>query len=164
MAIGGGGYAPRLERLSRLYDRLRTGLGRGATLAGCRILPRRGRHLIVREPAAAAAMAVQPGAQLLWDGRFEVVLARDAGGGRGSLVLGPLGEAGWAGLSDGLDQARAGVVPAAARAGLPALSDRLGLLMVPHLGYRRVLEEAPALKKCRFAPENSLTGSRFTVA
>jgi tRNA(Ile)-lysidine synthase len=164
MAVGGGGYAPRLERLSRLYDRLSTGLGRGATLAGCRILPRRGRLLIVREPAAAEAVAVQPGAQLRWDGRFEVVLARDAGGGRGSLVLGSLGEAGWARISDGLDQARAGVVPAAARVALPALSDRQGLLMVPHLGYQRVPEEAPALKKCRFVPENSLTGSRFTVA
>ncbi|MDH3919421.1 MAG: tRNA lysidine(34) synthetase TilS, partial [Rhodospirillales bacterium] len=164
MAIGGGAYAPRLERLSRLYDRLSTGLGRGATLAGCRILPRRGRLLIVREPAAAAVVPLFPGAQLRWDGRFEVVLARDAGGGRGSLALGPLGEAGRAGISDGLDQARAGVIPSAARAGLPALSDRQGLLMVPHLGYCRVPEEAPALKKCRFAPENALTGSRFTVA
>ena len=163
-AIGGGGYAPRLERLSRLYDRLGTGLGRGATLAGCRILPRRGRLLIVREPAAAAAVAVEPGAQLRWDGRFEVVLAREAGGARGSLVLGPLGEPGWAGISGSVDPARADVIPAAARAGLPTLSDRQGLLIVPHLGYRRVPEEAPALKKCRFVPECALTGSRFTVA
>jgi tRNA(Ile)-lysidine synthase len=164
MAIGGGAYAPRLERLSRLYDRLSTGLGRGATLAGCRILPRRGRLLVVREPAAVPAVAVEPGARLRWDRRFDVVLARNAGRGTGPLVIGPLGEAGWGEISDGLDVALAGVIPAAARACLPALSDRLGLLVVPDLGYRRDLESASALKKCRFVPENALVGPHFTVA
>jgi tRNA(Ile)-lysidine synthase len=163
-AVGGGRYAPRLERLSRLYDRLSGGLGRGATLGGCRVLPRRGRLLIVREPAAAAAVTVTPGLHLQWDGRFEVTLARDAGCAQGALVLGPLGEAGWAGISGGVEPACAEAIPAAARTGLPALSDRRGLLEVPHLGYRRVPDHGALLKKCRFAPECALTGPRFTVA
>jgi tRNA(Ile)-lysidine synthase len=164
MAVGGGSYAPRLARLSRLYGRLSTGLGRGATLAGCRILPRRGRLLVAREPAAAATVELGAGARLLWDGRFEVAVARAAGRGEGPLRLGPLGEAGSAGISRSVEAARAGEIPAAARAGLPALSDRQGLLEVPHLGYRRVREDASMLKKCRFVPKSALTGSRFTVA
>jgi tRNA(Ile)-lysidine synthase len=38
MAVGGGGYAPRSERLNRLYDQIGGGgLASGATLAGCQI-------------------------------------------------------------------------------------------------------------------------------
>ena len=164
MAVGGAGYAPRLERLRRLYGRLAKGLGRGATLGGCRVLPRRGRLLIVREPAAAPAVPVRPGERLRWDARFDVVVDRGAARAAGPLTLGPLGEAGWAGLSGGPAGPRSGVVPAASAAGLPALFDRHGLLSVPQLGYERGPEPGTALKKCAFAPENPMIGPRFTVA
>ncbi|HEX6841515.1 MAG TPA: tRNA lysidine(34) synthetase TilS, partial [Stellaceae bacterium] len=43
LMVGGAAYPPRGERLERLYRRLAGGaLGGGATLGGCRILPRRG--------------------------------------------------------------------------------------------------------------------------
>jgi tRNA(Ile)-lysidine synthase len=164
LAVGGGGYAPRLERLRRLYGRLAKGLGRGATLGGCRILPRRNRLLIVREPAAAPSVPVRPGEKLRWDSRFDIAVSRRAGRAAGALVLAPLGEAGWDALSRASGGARSGIVPAAAGAGLPALSDRRGLLSVPHLGYGRGPEAGPALIKCTFAPENPLAGPRFTVA
>ena len=83
---------------------------------------------------------------------------------RARVVYQRLGEAGWDELSSASGRALAGVVPAAAGAGLPALSDRDGLLSVPHLGYGRGPEAGSALKKCAFAPENPLAGPRFTVA
>jgi tRNA(Ile)-lysidine synthase len=91
--IGGAPYGPRLERLTRLYDRLctadgGTALGRGRTLGGCRILPARRTDigvawsdpsrpgpsqyvLVVREPAAIAAPVPWSGEDAVrWDGRF----------------------------------------------------------------------------------------------
>jgi tRNA(Ile)-lysidine synthase len=59
-AVGGALYPPRLERLERLHAALAAGLGGGRTLGGCRILERRGRTLICREPAAVAAPAAAP--------------------------------------------------------------------------------------------------------
>ncbi len=165
MAVGGTAYAPRLERLRRLYARLAKGLGRGATLGGCRIVPRRGRLLVAREPTAAPSVPVRPGERLRWDARFDVVVGRSAARARGPLVLAALGERGWAELSGGLltgDSSRN--VPAVAAVGLPALSDRHGLLSVPQLGYGRGPDGGAALKKCDFAPENPLVGPRFTVA
>jgi tRNA(Ile)-lysidine synthase len=164
MAVGGGGYAPRLERLQRLYGRLEQGLERGATLGGCRILPLRGRVLVVREPAAAPVVPVRPGDRLRWDGRFDVAVGRDTEGEAESLVLGPLGAADWATLSGAPHGGRAKRVPAAAGAALPALSDRQGPIAVPHLGYGRGSRGGAALRKCDFAPENALVGPRFTVA
>ncbi|WP_340115169.1 tRNA lysidine(34) synthetase TilS, partial [Pelagibius sp. 7325] len=79
MAVGGCDYTPRLERLERLHACLALGLDRAVTLGGCRILARGARWLIVREAGRTAPAAVQPGARLLWDGRFEVVLARGGG-------------------------------------------------------------------------------------
>ena len=140
------------------------GLGRGVTLGGCRILPRRNQLLIVREPAAVPSMPVRPGEKLRWDARFDIAVSRAAGGVAGALVLAPLGEAGWDALSRGSGGAWSGTLPAAAGAGLPALSDRRGLLSVPHLGYGRGPEAGQSLIKCAFAPENPLTGPRFTVA
>jgi tRNA(Ile)-lysidine synthase len=168
-ALEPAGYAwlepePRLERLQRLYGRLEQGLERGATLGGCRILPLRGRVLVVREPAAAPVVPVRPGDRLRWDGRFDVAVGRDTEGEAESLVLGPLGAADWATLSGAPHGGRAKRVPAAAGAALPALSDRQGPIAVPHLGYGRGSRGGAALRKCDFAPENALVGPRFTVA
>jgi tRNA(Ile)-lysidine synthase len=98
MAVGGADYPPRIERLERLYGRLTAGLGRGATLGGCRIVPRRGRLLLVRESARTPTVAVRPGDRLHWDGRFRVTVGGRAGPGRGALHLGPLGREGWMSL------------------------------------------------------------------
>ena len=82
MAIGGGGYSPRSERLNRLYDQIAGGrLTSGATLAGCQIRGKDGRLLICRELAAAgAAVALAAGAAQIWDGRFAVTLTHARGG------------------------------------------------------------------------------------
>jgi tRNA(Ile)-lysidine synthase len=157
MAVGGADYGPRLERLERLHGRLRRGLDRGATLGGCRILPRGGRLLIAREPAAAPSLSVGPGARLLWDGRFRIALGRNIG----AATLGPLGGEGWRQVKPAVAAVIARTIPAAARAALPALSDASGVMAVPHLGFARVLG---AVRGCGFAPKNVLTPVRFTVA
>jgi tRNA(Ile)-lysidine synthase len=174
MAVGGGDFAPRLERLERLHARLAAGLDRGVTLGGCRLLPRAEgsgpRWLVVREAGRAAEAALPPAGRLLWDGRFELVLAPPegrAGAQGGALTVGPLGSAGWRGLAAALEQAgageRAACIPVRARAALPALRDAGGLAAVPPLGYFRDHGTAKRLKLCRFTPTNGLTGPAFTV-
>jgi tRNA(Ile)-lysidine synthase len=128
--VGGAPYPPRFAALERLYGMLAVPGASGRTLGGCRILPRRGgRVLVCREAAAAAAScAVAPGMAAWWDGRFRLRLPETAATG---LVLGGLGEAGAAAGGAAPD------IPAAARPGLPAWRDRLGLLAAPHLGQLR---------------------------
>lgn len=180
MAVGGRDYTPRLERLERLHAALSAGLSRAVTLGGCRVVPGDSaprlaqgpaRWLIVREPGRTQAAALGAGGRLLWDGRFEVVLARGKGGGGrqtgGELTVGPLGAAGWRALAEALEDAgigaRAARIPVAARGALPALRDAAGLAAVPPLGYFRDRWTAKRLKECRFAPANGLTGPAFTV-
>jgi len=94
LAVGGAAYPPRSERLERLHDVLRRdALGGGHTLAGCRILPRRGGILFVREPAAAAHdVAVDRAGTFEWDRRFVVKVAgRGPWDGRGYRLPPPGG-------------------------------------------------------------------------
>ncbi len=173
ITVGGAEYGPRLESLERLHGRISAGLTAGATLGGCRVLLRRGRLLVVREARNLPVIRLNSGQKLLWDGRFEVALRR--AGGRGAamgleleLELGPLGgpwgDAGWAEVRAAAPAAVAARVPAPARAALPALRDRRGVLAVPHLSYRRPDSAATWLKSCRFRPKNVLIISAFTVA
>lgn len=109
----------------------------GRTLAGCRIIPHRGRCLlVVREPAAVSErLAVVPGRLLWWDRRF--VIAVKAEGEEAGLSVACLGESGRRAVRDqGWDTAAAGI-PAAAQPALPAVWGETGLVAVPHLGYRR---------------------------
>ena len=169
--VGGADYTPRLESLERLAARLSAGLERGATLGGCRVLPRParrddrrdGRLLVVREAKAAASRAVRPGEAFIWDGRFEVRLGGGAAP-RGGLRLGPLGEDGWARAAAAEPALRDAALPGPARFALPALFDRHGLLESPHLDHLRSGELGPRLRLCRFAPPNALAPAGFTVA
>lgn len=166
MATGGCDYAPRLESLERLHPRLAAGLDRAVTLGGCRIAPHIGPHgngwLVVREAGRAQAAVLPPGKRLLWDGRFELVVAPGE-----AVTVGPLGGAGWRALAGALGRAglreRAARIPPPARGALPALRDAAGLAAVPPLAYFRDAGAAKRLKVCRFAPTNALTGPAFTV-
>ncbi len=170
--LGGLSYAPRLDRLERLLARLRAGLTGGATLGGCRILPTASQTnelLVVRELRATPVTVLRAGPSLLWDNRFEIAV-RGSGrfnSGR-SLSVAALGRAGWAALRPQLPDPESLSIPGPVRPSLPAISDRSGLLAVPHLGYRRLAkrskEQALFVSKCRFAPKNGLTAGSFTVA
>ncbi|MGF1628511.1 MAG: tRNA lysidine(34) synthetase TilS [Kiloniellaceae bacterium] len=167
MAVGGAGYTPRLERLERLHACLRGGLAKAVTLGGCRVVPRGARWLVVREAGRTAAAALPPGGRLLWDGRFEVVMARGEVAKGADMTVGPLGSAGWRDLVAALEKSGAGErvarIPAPARGALPALRDAAGLVAVPPLGYFRDRGAVKRLKVCRFAPTNGLTSPAFTV-
>jgi tRNA(Ile)-lysidine synthase len=165
MMVGGGGYTPRLSSLMRLEARILAGLRRGATLGGCRIVPLKGRLLLVREAAAAPSLEVAPGQGLFWDDRFEIRLRRPRTGRRArNLTVGPLGSAGWRALAKGIAPGLRGPLPAAAGPSIPALFDARGVLEAPLIGYRRSAKGSNLLQCCRFSPQNSLTTARFTVA
>jgi len=153
--VSGEYYPPRLDGLERLRRQLPHDLGAGRTLGGCRVLPRRGRILVCREPAAVAPpVAAAPGAAVRWDGRFLLQLPPTAPAG---LRLGALRAAPEAAKmrSD---------VPPAARATLPALGDDAGIVAVPHLDYRRNDTAAALLGvTLGFRPTRPLARGDFTV-
>ncbi len=151
--IGGARYSARRERLARLRAGLAAMPGRPRTLGGCRFVPWRGQVLVLRELAAASpAMRLDPGARLMWDGRFAAALPRQA---PGSMTLGYLG------TSARPAGARAGPLPRIVHAILPAFWDDLGLAAVPHLGYCR---GAPGLlPSLSFCPISPLARAGFTV-
>ncbi len=162
-AVSGAPFAPRRERLARLFDALAQANFGGATLGGCRVLPDGPTGLLIcREPSAQAApIAVRAGA-FSWDGRF---FLRLRGEGRGCRI-GALGNTGWryiAGRAPDLvagTQARA--IPVPVRATLPALFGRSGPVQVPHIGYGPSLTGAATLKIVEVRPmvAESLAGPR----
>jgi tRNA(Ile)-lysidine synthase len=146
--VGGREHPPRAERLERLAAAWRE----GATLHGCRLVPRGGggeRVLVVREARGLPVVdGLRGGATVLWDGRFRLCLTAAAAGGS----LGPLGEEGWRAIAEAVPDAARRGVPAAARPSLPALRDGSGLLAVPHFGYLRASATAGPVASLRFAP------------
>jgi tRNA(Ile)-lysidine synthase len=160
--VSGAEYPPRSERLERLFRHLPQGLASGRTLGGCLILPRRGRILICREPAAVAApVLVAPRGHTRWDGRFSLELTAPT---PGDLWLGALGEGAQAVIDD-VPAAILAAVPPVARPSLPALRDGGGLLAVPALGYIAHRREGTAqlTGKLLFCPARPLTDSGFRI-
>ncbi len=165
MTVGGGDYAPRLDRLERLHGKMRAGaLGGGATLAGCLVIPRGGALLICREPEMVVDEAViAPGASVLWDCRFRITLPSDDRARRAArLVVRRLGAEGWATLAARDPGLRQHAIPPAVRPSLPALWGARGIVAVPHL------DVAPRDRHMRvaavFCPQAPFAGTRFTVA
>lgn len=123
-------YRPRFERLQRLYESLRAGPWRDATLHGA-LLQRSGETLTVLREAAQIAdeQGLRSGVRTLWDGRFEIEV-------RG---LPPAREFRVRRLAqqDMPDEERVPDVPFRVRETLPALFDSAGLAAVPALNYIR---------------------------
>jgi tRNA(Ile)-lysidine synthase len=155
MAIGGGAYPPRLERTEALFTGLRGGLAGARTLAGCRVTPMVGGEFLFSREAARMAppVALSPGAEIVWDGRFRAEVAADAAPG---LTLGALGPHGWRRIAN-LAGGGLPPVPAAVRPTLPAVYGADGISAVPHLGYNRSNEAGRCLRWIVAAPSNPLT-------
>jgi tRNA(Ile)-lysidine synthase len=141
--VGGGEHAPRQASLVPLYRDLVEGrLGRGRTLAGCRVLPLAGgaaRVLVCRELRGIERVAVTRKGPIRWDGRFVLL-----GGNRGrGLALEALGEVGWAEIAARAPWLKRSSVPAPARAALAALRLAGKVRSVPQLGYDAARPRAP---------------------
>lgn len=183
--IGGQTYGPRMERLSRLYDWLGaagegSGLGRGRTLGGCRILPARrldgdpSRHvLVVREPAAVAPpLPWRAGEAVSWDGRFRLsgppvaVRSGKARQNTRQYTVGALGEQGLRDIAARLGDSGARQLPHDVFVTLPAVRHRHIIWAVPHLDYWRNSADS-RLRQCLsqggFAPILPLTRPGFTL-
>jgi tRNA(Ile)-lysidine synthase len=153
--IGSGRYPPRRERVTRLLDALSRTPSRGRTLGGCRIVPWRGRWIVMRELAAAAPpKSLPPGATFLWDRRFAIAPA--AGAAASGFTLDYLRDAP---LPRGANLAAE--LPGLVRPALPVFLDEQGLAAVPHLGYRR--DGVGAVPAIAFCPANPLARAGFTV-
>jgi len=160
--VGGEEFPPRFDRLERAAAALfGDTLGAGRTLGGCRILPWRGRVLVVREPAALAAPVVLPddGGTLCWDRRF--VIAVPSGQDMQDITVGALGIEGAARMRGIAESPGTPYLPSSVRPTLPAFRREGTLLGVPHLGWMLAGAEIGAV--VRFRPTRSLTGSGFTV-
>lgn len=162
--VGGGAYPPRFVRLRRLYRAFtEDGLQNGRTLAGCRLVTRRGRILVCREAAAADhVLALKPGHKGHWDGRFRVRLGAQTRG-DADLAVRRLGADGWRQVKDTPGADRLADLPAPARHGLPALWGLDDVVALPHLPYWRGAMEsgAPPWFSATFAPLRPLAGPAF---
>lgn len=132
LVIGGDLYPPRFERLAALAEAMADHHDRGRlkrTLAGAVIERRGGRFVVYREIGREGLpeIAVKPGYEGVWDGRFRVAVGADAPSG---LKLAALGEAGRRAIG-----ARAGTAAAGALAALPALWRNRRVRAVPALDY-----------------------------
>ena len=156
--VGGGDYAPRGARVETTMRALgEAGSVSARTLGRCRLVPvNDGRLLVAREAAdLEPPVALEAGLPVRWDGRFEARLRSGSG-----LVLGALGDKGWAGLPRELREKAARRVPPAARASLPALRDLDGVVAVPHLFYGRPRYPLDTVG-IRFRPRHALAGPLF---
>lgn len=163
MCVGGAAYPPRTERLERIYAAICGGpLAGGRTIAGCRLVPRRGGLLVVREEAAIGAeRAVLGPGRAVWDGRFDLSLTGLTA--PPGAVLRALGEAGWREVAPHLKSLGSLSLPPLVRASLPTLYDLDGVVEVPHLTYRRHGVDPDSVKvvSVNFRPRYALAGAGF---
>lgn len=149
--IGGSIYPPRLAGLERLFGELGGGRFKRRTFGGCLLTPRRGRVLVCREAAAVLpALAVEGGDDVVWDRRYSLSLR-----GRGEGEIRALGRAGWQEIRDAVGEKTS--IPLSVIDTLPALVDRHGISVVPHLGYKRGGGDDLSVARLFFTPANPVT-------
>lgn len=178
LCVGGRQYPPRLEKLERLHEKMKTAFyddlkgWKGATLGRCRVLSSTGtgcagQFLMCRENRAMPlAVAVHSSLQLNWDNRFNIRLLAPENSSLQGLTLQSLGAQGWASVVGQAPQMRCVSMPAAVRMTLPSLVDEDGVLAVPHLNFQRhgQLAKAASFSAVAFHPPQSLSGTGFLVA
>ncbi|MFJ6024914.1 tRNA lysidine(34) synthetase TilS [Brevundimonas sp. NPDC092305] len=118
VCAGGGDRLPRGDRLGALAGRLTSGADFTAVLAGARLDANADLVLLMREPgelarSGAAPVALQPGVETVWDGRFALTVTEP-----GWSVAHASGRL--SALSDA-DRASLQPLPPAARAAMPVL-------------------------------------------
>lgn len=142
--IGGHAFTPRLEGLERALAVLGA---EDLTLAGCRIVRRRGGWLVCREAGRAARPV--PFAAGAWDDRWTWTAERALPG----LEVGVLGEAD---LGQVPEEARK-PLPAVVVEPMPALRATGRVVAVPSLGWSAPDPGLPEMRSLAFAPRVALT-------
>ncbi|NVK20445.1 MAG: tRNA lysidine(34) synthetase TilS [Methylocystaceae bacterium] len=120
-AVGGEIYPPRLEKLMRLYKKLCDEFE--GTLMGCRWILQKDSILICREVRTSDLP--------------ESLYSFDYEGSLSNATLEILGEKGWREVIAKQPDLKESGLPKPVIYGLPALWDKEGVLVVPHLGYKR---------------------------
>jgi tRNA(Ile)-lysidine synthase len=159
--IGGRVHPPHRKKVERLLEAiLRDVIGAGRTMSGCRIVPSKGKLLVLRELELIERDVMLDG-KLLWDGRYRVELTR----GRKRLSIGKLGEEGVREVLGCLPNLAGCHLPECVRPTLPAIWDLEGVYQVPHLSYSRDGEGANGLSfnNVQFVPIRPLQATRFTL-
>lgn len=164
-AVGGGVYAPGIEAIERLSAKAVAEGEVSATLGGCRIADTARGLLVCREVRRPGPKAIPAGpGRHVWDGRFELELAPEAGMSSGALRITHLGTVGWREIVHTAPELQGFPLPKPVFAALPALVDDAGIACVPHLGYRR---PGPGfglgVAGVRFRPANAAAQAGFFI-
>ena len=178
LCVGGTVYAPPIQKLESLLEKMKAALRdfnviwKGATLAGCRILPLKGKSeamifIICREERSLpVSIPVSGSMTIRWDNRFHLHLTGQVSAENGDTCIQPLGQNGWAALCKEIPSIQKIGVPIPVSLTLPTLVDREGLVAVPNLKFCRVNMRMNDVNFTRavFHPRQSLSGRGFTVA
>lgn len=128
-AVTGSPYPAREEKVENLLKRLISeDLGGGVTVAGCKVVQKRGMIFICRE-LAAMPQSLEVATEVVWDSRF-LLTCTDAAE---ELEYRPLGAEGWASYKRRQVDYTAGELPAAVYQSLPSVWRASELILVPHL-------------------------------
>ncbi|UTW56453.1 tRNA lysidine(34) synthetase TilS [Kordiimonas sp. SCSIO 12610] len=142
--VSGNLYAPRFEKLYRLYDTLRTNdTFSGQTLMGTEITLSDDETLISRENSHITdRVTVEGGGEYIWDNRFSLTVSTSNISSETDnypYYISKLGEDGWRELLQKFPEVRENAVvaklPHRVKLSLPAVFDASGLRAVPHLEY-----------------------------
>ncbi|MGF7162202.1 tRNA(Ile)-lysidine synthase [Rhodoligotrophos appendicifer] len=126
--VGGLDHPPRHDAVMAVADQLRGGVEIATTLAGCRLMTRRGHLFVAREWARMDQALVPIVHDRVWDGRFRV-----EGQHVPEAMIGPVGPAGWVDLRRALG--RTIPFPAEIARTLPAVWCRGKIAAVPYLSW-----------------------------
>lgn len=158
LAVGGGTYRPRRERVLGLLGRLRADVTASGTLGGCLMDATATGWRVMREPGRVGPPVPLPAhGEVTWDGRFRLRCQGLAG-----ASVGALGDRGWAQVRGNLPTVGSPNLPAAVRRTLPAVWGGDLVLAVPHLSYVSAGTHTVRCDVLPMVPEPA-AGPRFPV-
>ena len=143
---GGGGYAPRFEKLLRLTDALLDENFKGYTLSGVQFTPLSACQILVsREKSALAPPETIDEGNLVWDNRFSVDVSNCSS--EHNLLIGPLEDHFRSRPDEDLTDLKEMIdnIPKVVLPTLPAFFEGERLIAVPHLGYKVANINTPIL-------------------
>lgn len=166
LSVGGQDYPPRRERLDRLMEYVLGDEGfRPRTLGNCVLGVRREYLTIRREYRTIRQIEpVIPGRRVIWDGRFEIVFARNPGTGKSARALRALGEDGWRQIVSAADSGEIRRIPGPVRYALPSIWEGGEVVEVPHLNFRAKQIVENIVEIAQFRRQPALSSHPFWVA